>query len=135
MNLPRLQKGGVDFVHGDIRNREDLLAIDPFDLILECSAEPSILAGYSGSPDYVVNTNLMGTINCLELARFHGADMVFLSTSRVYPIETINGLNFVLESAHEDWTKHFLWKVGDRSTEPPNYARNSCFRNTSQCMA
>lgn len=106
LNLPRLKKGGVDFIHGDIRNREDLLAIDPFDLILECSAEPSILAGYSGSPDYVVNTNLMGTINCLELARFHGANMVFLSTSRVYPIETINGLNFTEEESRFELGKN-----------------------------
>jgi len=95
LNLPRLREGGVDFVHGDIRNREDLLAIDSVDLILECSAEPSVLTGYIDSPDYLINTNLIGTINCLELARLRGASMIFLSTSRVYPIETINGLNFV----------------------------------------
>ncbi|MBT5631441.1 MAG: NAD-dependent epimerase/dehydratase family protein [Nitrospina sp.] len=94
LNLPRLRKGGIQFTHGDIRNREDLNTIPAFDLILECSAEPSVLAGYDGLPDYVVNTNLMGTVNCLEAARLHGANMVFLSTSRVYPIETINKLNF-----------------------------------------
>ena len=48
LNLPRLRKGRVDFIHGDIRNREDLLSIQPLDFILECSAEPSVLAGYSG---------------------------------------------------------------------------------------
>ena len=57
LNLPRLREGGVNFVHGDIRNREDLLAIDSIDLILECSAEPSVLSGYIGSPDYLINTN------------------------------------------------------------------------------
>tara|TARA_B100000686_G_scaffold349918_1_gene444438 strand:- start:3470 stop:4546 length:1077 start_codon:yes stop_codon:yes gene_type:complete len=95
LNLKRLEKGGVGFIHGDIRNREDILALPAFDLILECSAEPSVLAGYDGSPDYVVNTNLLGTINCLEVARHHGAAMVFLSTSRVYPIEKINKLNII----------------------------------------
>jgi CDP-paratose 2-epimerase len=63
-----------------------------FDLIIECSAEPSVLAGYSEAPDYLINTNLMGTVNCLELARRDEADMVFLSTSRVYPVESLNAI-------------------------------------------
>ena len=49
-------------------------------------------AGYGGSPAYVVNTNLLGTVNCLEAARRHGADLVFLSTSRVYPIDPLRRL-------------------------------------------
>ena len=63
------------------------------DLILECSAEPSVLAGYGGTPDYVVNTNLLGTVNCLELARRTNADMLFLSTSRVYPLRSLNSID------------------------------------------
>jgi hypothetical protein len=93
--LPRLRAQGVEFAHCDIRNPEDL-RLDgytedrPIDLLLECSAEPSVLAGYGEVPDYVINTNLVGTINCLELARRHHADVIFLSTSRVYPIKTLN---------------------------------------------
>lgn len=94
LNLPRLREGGVEFVHGDIRNREDLEDAGKFDFILECSAEPSVLAGYDKAPDYLINTNLMGTVNCLEAARKYQADMIFLSTSRVYPIHTINQLDF-----------------------------------------
>lgn len=92
-NLPRLREHGVEFIHGDIRNPEDL-QLDRYeiDLILECSAEPSVLAGYGEAPHYLVNTNLLGTVNCLELARRTKADMVFLSTSRVYPISTLNSL-------------------------------------------
>lgn len=92
-NLPRLRESGVDFLHCDIRNPEDLrLDAHNIDLILECSAEPSVLAGYDGSPDYVLHTNLIGTINCLDLARRTQADLVFLSTSRVYPIARLNAL-------------------------------------------
>lgn len=94
LNLPRLKEFGVEFVHGDIRNREDLFTLPKIDAILECSAEPSVLAGMDGSPDYLINTNLMGTLNCLELARRDGADFIFLSTSRVYPMEAINQLDF-----------------------------------------
>jgi CDP-paratose 2-epimerase len=41
-----------------------------------------------------MNTNLVGTLNCLELARRHDAASLFLSTSRVYPISYINNLKF-----------------------------------------
>jgi CDP-paratose 2-epimerase len=90
--LDRLKAGGVEFVHGDIRSADDLADLGGFDLLLECSAEPSVHAGYGGSPAYVLQTNLTGTINCLEAARRHGADVIFLSTSRVYPIERLRAL-------------------------------------------
>src|SRR5262245_56065934 len=86
LGVSRLLAGGVRFVHGDIRIPSDLEAAGPCDLILECSAEPSVLAGLDGSPDYVLDTNLRGTIHCLELARRRGAGFLFLSTSRVYPL-------------------------------------------------
>jgi len=95
--LGRLRDGGVEFVHGDVRSRSDLEDVGPFDLLLECSAEPSVQAGYAGSPSYVLDTNLQGTIHCLEAARTHRADVIFLSTSRVYPIKGLRGLPVVRE--------------------------------------
>ena len=94
LNLPRLKQAGIEFIHGDVRNIEDLdpVALQP-NLILECSAEPSVLAGYA-SPGYVLQTNLVGTVNCLELARQTQADFIFLSTSRVYPIAHLNALKY-----------------------------------------
>jgi len=99
LNLPRLARAGVRFVHGDIRSLEDLLALLPEapGLILECSAEPSAQAGYGGSPEYVIRTNLMGCFHCLELARHARTDVIFISTSRVYPFEPLNSLPFVEE--------------------------------------
>lgn len=94
LNLPRLRQAGVEFVHGDVRQPSDLAVPGPVDCIIDCAAEPSAQAGYSGSPDYVVGTNLIGTINALEVARRHGASFVFLSSSRVYPYEVINGLRY-----------------------------------------
>jgi len=95
LNIPRLKRSGVEFVHGDIRNREDIEAVGHFDLLIECSAEPSVLAGYNESPEYLIKTNLFGTANCLEVLRKYRADIIFLSTSRVYPIRAINSLNFI----------------------------------------
>jgi CDP-paratose 2-epimerase len=91
LNLPRLEGAGVEFVRGDVRRPEDL-RFDAVDLVVECSAEPSVLAGRDGGTDYVVHTNLMGTYNCLELCRRTGAGMVFLSTSRVYPFGALGKL-------------------------------------------
>ncbi|MCZ7355811.1 MAG: GDP-mannose 4,6-dehydratase [Candidatus Methanoperedens sp.] len=95
LNIPRLKENDVEFIHGDIRNREDFDPVGDTDILIECSAEPSVLAGFDSSPDYLLNTNLLGTINCLEYARKCGADIVFLSTSRVYPVRTINSINFI----------------------------------------
>src|ERR1700730_9634564 len=92
LNLPRLREAGISFRHGDVRSLEDLLSVGEIDALVECSAEPSALAGVGGSPDYVVQSNLLGAYNCLELARRCDAQMVFLSTSRVYPVAALEAL-------------------------------------------
>jgi len=97
LNIPRLKHSGVDFIHGDIRSKEDLHFLNT-DLIIECSAEPSVMAGVTSAPEYLINTNLVGAINCFELARKIKADIIFLSTSRIYPIDYINKLNYGEES-------------------------------------
>ena len=92
LNLSRLREAGVEFVHGDVRELDDLTAVGEIDAILECSAEPSVMAGVGGSPGYVVQSNLIGAYHCLELARLRSAQMVFLSTSRVYPVASLESL-------------------------------------------
>jgi CDP-paratose 2-epimerase len=92
LNVPRLERAGVRFVRGDVRAREALLALEKIDALLECSAEPSALAGMTGDTAYPFDTNLVGAYNCLELARRDGADFLFLSTSRVYPYGPLSRL-------------------------------------------
>lgn len=94
LNLPRLAELGIQFIHGDIRNREDLDSLSGFTTIIEASAEPSVLAGLNTLPDYLINTNLLGAINCLYLAAKEKADFLFISTSRVYPIAAIDRLSY-----------------------------------------
>jgi len=102
LNIPRLKKEGISFVRGDIRNPKDFKFSSKIDLMLECSAEPSVLAGYN-DPYYVVETNLIGTINCLEFCRKQKADIIFLSTSRVYPYQPINNLKTRESSTRFEW--------------------------------
>ena len=94
LSLARLKAAGIEFLHGDIRNKEDFDALPAVDTVIEASAEPSVLAGLDGTPDYLINTNLFGTVNCLNYALKHRASFIFLSTSRVYPIKTLETLNF-----------------------------------------
>jgi CDP-paratose 2-epimerase len=82
-------------VHGDIRNAEDLDRIGPFDILIDASANPSVTVGIDESPLQALNTNLVGTINCLELCARHKASIIFLSTSRVYPFGLIDSTQYV----------------------------------------
>jgi CDP-paratose 2-epimerase len=94
LNINRLKQAGIQFIHGDIRNVEDFDELPPIDTIIESSAEPSVLAGLNSTPNYLVNTNLNGTINCLNFALKNKSNFIFLSTSRVYPIENIEQIHF-----------------------------------------
>jgi CDP-paratose 2-epimerase len=86
LNLPRLRDSGVEVIRGDIRNPEDLRRLPKITAMIECSAEPSVMSGVDGDTGFCVHTNLTGAYNCFELARRDGAFVVFLSTSRVYPV-------------------------------------------------
>lgn len=98
LNVARLKEAGVIFIHGDVRSLADIESVGKFDLLIECSAEPSVMAGLNGSPDYLLQSNLVGAINCLEAARKNKAAFIFLSTSRVYPYQVLNNAKFQEDS-------------------------------------
>lgn len=104
MNLAGLLERGVHFVHGDVRNPADLENLaGSFDVLIEASAEPSVLAGIAGDPRYVLETNLFGAAHCLEFARRRCGGLVFLSTSRVYSIEPLRAVPLVEGSDRLDY--------------------------------
>jgi CDP-paratose 2-epimerase len=110
LNLPRLAEAGVPCVRGDVRNFEDLDALPDFDVLIDCAAEPAVAAGTGGDPTPVLRTNIVGTMHCLEAARRRDAAMMFLSTSRVYPIRLLNDLAF-----NEGETR-FTWRADQELT-------------------
>jgi CDP-paratose 2-epimerase len=103
LNLARLREHGVRFHFGDVREPSSFPP-GPFELLVECSAEPSVLAGLSGSPDYLIHSNLVGAYNCLERARHWQAAFLFLSTSRVYPIAALERHPWREEETRFVWT-------------------------------
>ncbi|MFT3794525.1 NAD-dependent epimerase/dehydratase family protein [Flavobacterium sp.] len=104
LNLADFQQKGIPFIHGDIRNQEDMASIGEFDVLVEASAEPSVMAGLDSDPTYVINNNLYGSINCFNACLKHKAKLIFLSTSRVYPIETIEKAAFTEEATRFNFT-------------------------------
>ena len=94
LNIPRLQDATIDFIRGDVRNREELLQLPAMDVIIDAAAEPSVLSGIKDGPQMLVDINFQGTLNCLELARKYKSDFIYLSTNRVYSYPLLNSLSF-----------------------------------------
>jgi CDP-paratose 2-epimerase len=102
LNLPRLAQAGAQFHRGDVRQPGEFPP-GPFDFLIECSAEPSVLAGEEGSPDYLFQTNLAGAYHCVEKARVWKSRFLFLSTSRVYPVARLEAHPFREEATRFSW--------------------------------
>ncbi len=94
LNLIKFNELGIEFIHGDIRCNDDLETIGEIDLIIDASAEPSVLAGLESGHRQLININLIGTINLMDLAVKRNAKFIFLSTSRIFPIEKLNKISF-----------------------------------------
>jgi len=94
MNVAPLTARGIQVIHGDIRSAADLDATGDVDWIIDAAARPSVLAGIDGktSSRQLVEHNLLGTVNLLELCRARRAGFTLLSTSRVYAIAPLAAL-------------------------------------------
>ncbi|MEK7855799.1 MAG: NAD-dependent epimerase/dehydratase family protein, partial [Acidobacteriota bacterium] len=89
-NLSIIRQLKCSYVHGDIRNDEDIAELPVVDWVIDCAANPSVLAGVTGGVRQVVAHNLTGTLNLLEKCRRDGAGFLMVSSSRVYSIERLN---------------------------------------------
>jgi CDP-paratose 2-epimerase len=86
INLKKLKKLGVPVYRLDVRLASDIESLQPADWVIDCAANPSVLAGMldNTSSRQVMEHNLLGTINLLEYCRRCKAGLILLSTSRVY---------------------------------------------------
>ena len=85
-NITFFSHMGVNLIRGDLRCRSDIDILPQVDWIIDCAANPSVLAGLDGqtSSRQLMEHNLLGTINMLEYCKRHKAGLILLSTSRVY---------------------------------------------------
>ncbi|MBX9578557.1 MAG: NAD-dependent epimerase/dehydratase family protein [Chthoniobacterales bacterium] len=99
-NRQKLKKLGAKIFHGDLRNVSDLEQMPKADVVIDAAANPSVLAGVDGkmSSRQLVEHNLYGTINLLEYCKQHQAQLILLSTSRVYSIAPLVELPVEIDS-------------------------------------
>jgi len=93
-NISRLIDMGVKLIRADIRAQSDIDALPQVDWVIDCAANPSVLAGLDGqsSSRQLLENNLLGTINLLEYCKRHKAGLILLSTSRVYSASELAAL-------------------------------------------
>ena len=94
VNVSGLRNKEIGLIRGDIRARSDVEDLPHVDWVIDCAANPSVLAGLQGqsSSRQVMEHNLMGTINLLEYCKKHKAGFILLSTSRVYSAKNLANL-------------------------------------------
>jgi len=94
LNTPQLSDFGINLIRGDIRSQSDIDALPKADWVIDCAANPSVLAGLDGqsSSRQLMAHNLLGTINLLEYCKSHKAGLILLSTSRVYSASELAAL-------------------------------------------
>ena len=91
-NLPVLDRHGIAFFHGDVRNPEDLANLpSEIELVCDCSAQPSVVTGYA-NPLFDISNNGLGAIHILEYVRARRVPLIFWSSNRVYGADHLNAL-------------------------------------------
>ena len=90
-NRLRVERLGVAFMHGDLRSASDLACLPACDWVIDAAANPSVLAGISGSGSsrQLFEHNLAAIGNVLEYCKHHKAGLLLLSSSRVYSIPAL----------------------------------------------
>src|SRR5215472_8172535 len=91
-NIAVLEHHGITYVHGDVRNPEDLDNLHSgIELVCDTSAQPSVVTGYA-NPLFDIANNGLGAIHILEYARVRKTPLIFWSSNRVYGADRLNAL-------------------------------------------
>ena len=122
-NRAPLECLGAEVILGDLRQRDFVESLPACDWVIDCAANPSVLAGLGSaaldapanipsqanqSPSQnLVDHNLGGTIHLLEYCKRHRAGMVLLSSSRVYSIRELSGIPHRIKNSvlQFDWDR------------------------------
>ncbi len=88
-NLSLLKKKKIKNFNIDIANFKKIQKLPKYDLIIDCCAEAAVEISKK-EIDKVINTNLIGTFNILKKIKKDKSKIIFLSTSRVYPMSETN---------------------------------------------
>ena len=90
-NLELLKKAKIKNFKIDIFDYKKIINIPKFDLIIDCCAEAAVEVS-KNQIDKVINTNLIGTFNILKKAKKDKSKIIFLSSSRVNSISSLDSI-------------------------------------------
>jgi CDP-paratose 2-epimerase len=116
-NIPLLEKLHVLFLKGDITDKQFVESLECVDWVIDCAAEPSVLAGLGSDSFSIVNNNLIATLYLLEKCKRDNAGFILPSTSRVYSIEALNKLQLKVKE------ECFIWDNSQKDT-PSGFSQN-----------
>ena len=85
-NSNLLKKQKIKNYKINISNIKKIKSLPKYDLILDCCAEAAVEISKNDF-DKVINTNLIGTINILKKSKNDKSKIIFISSSRIYPLE------------------------------------------------
>ena len=88
LNLKRLKRHGIKNFNLDITKEKKLKKLPKFDLIIDSCAEASVEFSRK-NVDKVLATNLLGTYNILKKCAKDSTNLIFLSSSRVYALDSL----------------------------------------------
>ncbi len=91
INKKRVEKHGIKNFNLNISNYKKIKKIPKVNLIIDCCAEAAVEVSKK-DPDRVIYTNFLGTHNILKKCIKDKANIIFLSSSRVYSINAIRDL-------------------------------------------
>ena len=85
-NLKLLREKKIKNFKIDISKYNKIQKLPKYDFIIDCCAEAAVEVSKKDI-DRVVNTNFLGTLNILKKAKKDRSKIIYLSSSRVYPIK------------------------------------------------
>jgi len=98
LNQKRLSNLKIKNYNIDISNKDEFIKLKfKSDIIIDCCADPAV---ESSRKDILknINNNLITTYNVLEKAKKDNSKLIFLSTSRIYPInDSLQKFTFFLK--------------------------------------
>jgi CDP-paratose 2-epimerase len=87
LNLKRLKNSNIKNYNIDVSDKNKFIKLNyKSDIIIDCCADPAV---ESSRTDILnnINNNLITTYNVLEKAKKDNSKLIFISTSRIYPIK------------------------------------------------
>ncbi|HPA19185.1 MAG TPA: NAD-dependent epimerase/dehydratase family protein [Verrucomicrobiae bacterium] len=113
-NVADLERRGVRVVRGDIRSPEHIAVLPDADWVIDCAANPSVVAGIEGTMGSreLFDHNLVGTLNVLEYCKSRRAGFILISTSRVYSIRPLASMAMLARGSAFEPRRDQEWPAG-----------------------